>query len=172
MYGNWFSTESRSTQEMIDPQSRFEELINRFRERGLRLTPQRVALLRLLAEGRGHPSARRLYEQLSQQFPTTSPATVYKTLALLKEMGEVLELGFSDDDNRYDGSRPTPHPHLICMCCRAIMDPKVSLLQNLEAEMARESGYQILSQRLDFYGICPDCQASDPDCAQGQEEGR
>ena len=150
---------------MADPESRFEQLTTRFRERGYRLTPQRVALLRLLAEGRGHPSARHLYEQLHLQFPTTSPATVYKTLALLKEMGEVLELGFSDDDNRYDGNQPAPHPHLICVCCRAIMDPELSLLHDLEAEMARVSGYQIVGQRLDFYGICPACQATAPDCA-------
>ena len=157
---------------MSNPQSRFEELTARFRESGYRLTPQRVALLRLLAESRGHPSAGQLYKQLSQQFPTTSPATVYKTLALLKEMGEVLELGFSDDDNRYDGNQPTPHPHLICVCCRAIIDPELSLVQDLEAEMARLSGYQIVGQRLDFYGVCPECQAADPECAHPRGEVR
>jgi Fur family peroxide stress response transcriptional regulator len=143
---------------MTDSGTRFEELTGRLRESGHRLTPQRVALLRLLAESRGHPSARHLYERLQLQFPTTSPATVYKTLALLKEMGEVLELGFSDDDNRYDGSRPTPHPHLVCVCCRAILDPDLSLLHDLESEMARVSGYRIVGHRLDFYGVCPDCQ--------------
>lgn len=66
MYGRRFSIETHSTPEMIDPQSRFEELTGRFSERGLRLTPQRVALLRLLAESRGHPSAGQLHEQLSQ----------------------------------------------------------------------------------------------------------
>jgi Fur family peroxide stress response transcriptional regulator len=83
-------------------------LVTRFRERGHRLTPQRIALLRLIAASEGHPSAFGLYEQIKEQFPTTSLATVYKTLAVLKDMGEVLELGFSDDDNRYDGNRPYP----------------------------------------------------------------
>jgi Fur family peroxide stress response transcriptional regulator len=88
---------------MADPPARFEELIAKLREHEHRLTPQRVALLRVLSSSEGHPSASQLYDQLKVQFPTTSPATVYKTLHLLKEMGEVLELGFGDDDNRYDG---------------------------------------------------------------------
>ena len=144
---------------MVDSQARFEELIAKLREHDYRLTPQRVALLRLLATSDGHPSASQLYEQIKDQFPTTSPATVYKTLNLLKEMGEVLELGFSDDDNRYDGNKPFPHPHLVCLRCRKIVDPEIDLIQDLEQEMSRQSGYEILSHRLDFYGLCPDCQA-------------
>ena len=144
---------------MIDPQARFEELIAKLRERECRLTPQRVALLRILATSDRHPSAAHLYDQLRAQFPTTSPGTVYKTLSLLKDMGEVLELGFSNDDNRYDGRMPYPHPHLICTHCRKIIDPDVTLAKNLVHEVARLSGYQILGHRLDFYGLCPDCQS-------------
>jgi Fur family peroxide stress response transcriptional regulator len=143
---------------VIDSEARFEELIAKLREREYRLTPQRVALLRLLAASDGHPSASQLYDQIKAQFPTTSPATVYKTLNLLKEMDEVLELGFSDDDNRYDGNKPYPHPHLICICCRRMMDPEVSLAQSLIQKVAQSSGYQIVGHRLDFYGLCPDCQ--------------
>lgn len=146
---------------MADPQTRFEELINRLREREYRLTPQRVALVRLLAASDGHPSAAQLYDQLRDQFPTTSPGTVYKTLNLLKDLDEVLELGFSDDDNRYDGNRPHPHPHLICVRCRKIMDPPVGMAQSLVQEVAQQSGYRIIGHRLDFYGLCPDCQDSE-----------
>ena len=141
----------------MDSEARFEELVGKLREREYRLTPQRLALLRLLAASNGHPSASHLYDQIKEQFPTTSLATVYKTLNVLKELGEVLELGFSDGDNRYDGSKPYPHPHLICIHCHKILDPEVSLAQNLVQEVARSSGYQIVSHRLDFYGICPDC---------------
>ena len=145
---------------MVDSQTRFEELIAKLQEQEYRLTPQRVALLRLLATSDGHPSASQLYEQIKDRFPTTSPATVYKTLNLLKEMGEVLELGFSDDDNRYDGHKPLPHPHLICLRCRKIVDPEVNLVQDLEQQMVQSSGFQILSHRLDFYGLCPACQGT------------
>ena len=143
---------------MTDPQARFEELLSKLREREYRLTPQRVALLRILAASDGHPSASHLYDQLQAQFPTTSPGTVYKTLSLLKDLDEVLELGFSDDDNRYDGNKPYPHPHLICVRCRKITDPEVSLAQNLVQEVARQSRFRIVGHRLDFYGLCPDCQ--------------
>ena len=146
---------------MANPQERFEELVAKFRQRDYRLTPQRMALLRLLAESDGHPSATHLYEQLREQFPTTSLATVYKTLTVLKDMGEVLELGFGDDNNRYDGNKPYPHPHLICTHCHRIMDPELSLVQSLEREVADLSGYRIVGHRLDFYGVCPDCQAED-----------
>jgi Fur family peroxide stress response transcriptional regulator len=142
----------------VDPQARFEELVNKLQEHKYRLTPQRMALLRLLAASDGHPSASHLYDQIKDQFPTTSLATVYKTLNVLKEIDEVLELGFSDGDNRYDGNKPYPHPHLICINCQKILDPEVSLAQNLVQEVAQSSGYQIVSHRLDFYGLCPDCQ--------------
>lgn len=122
------------------------------------MTPQRLALLRLLTASKNHPSAMQLYEQLHEQFPTMSLATVYKTLNLLKEMGEVLELGFDDDDHRYDGNEPSPHPHLICVRCRKIIDPEVPPFHTLAQEVADSSGFQIVSHRLDFFGICPECQ--------------
>jgi len=142
---------------MVDPQTRFEELVAKLREQKYRLTPQRIALLRLLAASDGHPSASQLYEQMNDQFPTTSLATVYKTLNVLKEIDEVLELGFSGDDNRYDGNKPYPHSHLICIRCRKIMDSEVSIAQDLVPQVAQQSGYQIISHRLDFYGVCPGC---------------
>ncbi len=142
---------------MPDSEARFQQLAAKLKGSDCRLTPQRVALLRLIASSDGHPSAAHLYEQIKAQFPTTSLATVYKTLHLLKELGEVLELGFSDDDNRYDGSRPEPHPHLICVHCRKIMDPQVSLVDDLTQEVADLTGYQVISHRLDFYGLCPEC---------------
>lgn len=146
---------------MVDPQARFEELMGKLRTRECRLTPQRVALLRLLATSEQHPSAAQLYEQLRAQFPTTSLGTVYKTLSLLKDLGEVLELGYGDDDNRYDGKKPYPHPHLICIRCRRIVDAKASLTQDLVQEIAQRSGYRIVGHQLDFYGLCHDCQGGE-----------
>ncbi len=142
---------------MSDPETRFQQLVTKLKASAHRLTPQRVVLLRLIAASAGHPSAAHLYEQIRTQFPTTSLATVYKTLDVLKGLGEVLELGFSNDDNRYDGNRPYPHPHLICVRCRQIVDPPVTLVDDLAQAVAERTGYEVISHRLDFYGLCPGC---------------
>ncbi len=143
---------------MADPQARLDEMIARLKERERRLTPQRMAVLKVLAASEEHPSVEQIYARVKADFPMTRLATIYKTVTVLKEMGEVLELGFSDDCNRYDGNKPYPHPHLICIKCRSIVDPEVATLSELRQEVAQSTGYQITSHRLDFFGICPQCQ--------------
>jgi len=103
-----------------------------------------------------------IYERVRADFPMVSLATIYKTVNLLKEMGEVLELGFGDNERRYDGNRPEPHPHLICIKCRSIMDVSADGLDVLPDQISRSTGYQIVSHRLDLFGICPSCQAQTP----------
>jgi Fur family peroxide stress response transcriptional regulator len=142
---------------MVEPQTRLDEMITSLKEQGHRLTPQRMAVLKILAADEGHPSVEQIYEHVKVDFPMTSLATIYKTVTLLKEMGEVLELGFSDDSNRYDGHKPYPHPHLICIKCKNIVDPQVAALSELHHKVAQSTNYRILSHRLDFFGICPQC---------------
>ena len=143
---------------MPHPQERLEDIIGKLRQRQCRITPQRVAILRIFLSSHEHPSVERVYQQVRTDFPTTSLATVYKTVALLKEMGEILEIGLADGRNRYDGINPLPHPHLICTRCKSIMDPEITLLEQLKSEVAQSSGYRILSHQLEFFGICPACQ--------------
>ncbi len=143
---------------MADSQARLDEMTARLKERGHRLTPQRLAVLKVLAASEGHPSVEQIYQRVRTNFPTTSLATIYKTVTLLKEMGEVLELSFNADHNRYDGHKPYSHPHLICAKCKTILDLEVNTLSGLSQEVARSTGYQIVSHRLDFFGICPQCQ--------------
>jgi len=143
---------------MVDPDVRLQELTHKLKERGFRLTPQRMAVLKILAVSEGHPSVEQIYDHVRADFPMTSLGTIYKTVNLLREMGEVLELGFSDDGNRYDGNKPYPHPHLVCIKCKTIIDPEVPSLGVLPHKVAENTGYKIVSHRLDFYGICPQCQ--------------
>ena len=142
---------------MADPDRRLNQMIEKLRELNYRLTPQRLAVLKILAVSHGHPSVERIYEQVKTDFPTTSLATVYKTVSLVKELGEVLELGFSDDRNRYDGNKPYSHPHLICTHCRNIIDPDLSSLHHMTEELEKETGFRIVNHRMDFFGLCPDC---------------
>ena len=143
---------------MSDPKMRLETMIQKMREKGLRITPQRIAILRVLSASKGHPSVEKIYEQVKNEFPTTSVATVYKNISMLKELGEVLELSFGTESSRYDGNKPNPHPHLICIECKKIIDPDLDSLKDMSKELIKETGFRITSHRLDFFGICPECQ--------------
>jgi Fur family peroxide stress response transcriptional regulator len=143
---------------MADPQKRLETMLAKLKEKEMRITPQRFAVLKILSESSEHPSVERIYEQVRGDFPTTSLATIYKTIILLKGIGEVLEIGFGDGSSRYDGNKPYPHPHLICTRCRTIIDPDLDSLHDMTAEVSEETGFRITSHRLDFFGICSECQ--------------
>lgn len=137
---------------------RYTQLLEKLKTRGHRITPQRAAILRLFIESREHPSVEQVYEQVRAAFPMTSLATVYKTVALLKEEGEILELGFANDSSRYDGGKPYPHPHLVCVSCRRIVDTEIELFDALPRQLSEKYGFRIVNQRVDFFGICPECQ--------------
>ncbi|ORJ57422.1 Fur family transcriptional regulator [Geothermobacter hydrogeniphilus] len=143
---------------MADMQERLDDIIAKLRQRECRITPQRIAILKIFLHSEEHPSIEQVHEQVKVHFPTTSLATVYKTVNLLKEIGEILEIGFADGSNRYDGNRPHPHPHLICTRCRTIIDSDSPLLDAMAAEAERNSGYRIVAHQVQFFGICPSCQ--------------
>ncbi len=141
---------------MNDPLLRFNELITALKERNYRMTPQRVELVRLIAASEGHPSALQLYEKVKHQFPTMSQATVYKTLSLLKEMNQLVEIDLTYD-NHYDGNRPEPHPHLICMQCKKIVDCDLEIDASMIEHLEKTTGYRVIRPHLLFYGYCRDC---------------
>ena len=143
---------------MADPRERLEQLIRVLKGNGHRLTPQRLAMLKVIAKSEGHPSVEQIYERIKANFPTTSLATIYKTLSMLKDMGEVLELSFAHVGSRYDGNKPYPHPHVICTRCGQILDPQFAAMAEITQEMARQTGYQITHHQLNFFGLCPECQ--------------
>ncbi|QTA78193.1 Fur family transcriptional regulator [Desulfonema limicola] len=139
-------------------EKRLEQMIGKLKNKGYRITPQRLAVLNILAESTEHPDVEKIYIQVKKNFPTTSMATVYKTIVVMKEIGEVIEIAFSDGSSRYDGNKPYPHPHLICTKCKNILDPDLDSLKNMTEELVNETGFMIQSHRLDFFGICPECQ--------------
>jgi len=134
--------------------------VDKVHQRGGRLTPQRVAILRVLAASEGHPSVEQIYDQIKDDFPTTGMATIYKTVTLLKEMDEVLELGFANGSSHYDGNRPYPHPHLVCTQCGEIQDLDVPGLEEIVVRVSQRVDYDVHSHRLDLYGLCPKCKAA------------
>ncbi|MFH1157017.1 MAG: transcriptional repressor [Pseudomonadota bacterium] len=144
---------------MADHKKRFEDIIRKLRDNGQKITPQRLAIVEILAKSEDHPSVENIHAQIKKNFPTMSLATVYRNIVLIKSIGEVLELGFPDGSNRYDGNRPYPHPHVICIKCKKIVDPDLDTLDDLKNEVALETKFKILNHRLDFFGICSNCMA-------------
>jgi Fur family transcriptional regulator, peroxide stress response regulator len=144
---------------LSDPKQRFEAIIQKIRENGHKITPQRLAIVKILAESKAHPSVENIHVEIKNDFPTMSLATVYRNIILIKSYGEVLELGFPDGSNRYDGNKPYPHPHVICIKCKKIVDPDLDSLDEMKEEVESETNFKILNHRLDFFGICSNCMA-------------
>ena len=130
-------------------------------EKGVALTPRRAKLLEVLVSSERHPSVAEIHEEVRRYFPKTSLATIYNTIELLKEMGQVLEIEFSGAANRYDGRIPVAHPHLICVECEKIEDlHTVEPGEHLDA-ISAATGYRLVNRRTDYYGVCPECQAGE-----------
>ncbi len=142
---------------MADPVTRFNSIVKKLKENDQRLTPQRLAIVKILAHSKGHPSVEKIYQLLHDDFPTMSLATVYKTVLLVKNIGELLELGFSDGSNRYDGNKPYPHPHVMCIKCKNIIDLGMTGLEDIKEKVAAKTGFEIMTHRLDFFGVCREC---------------
>ena len=144
---------------MADHKKRFDIIILKLRDHGHKMTPQRLAIVKILAKSEGHPSVEDIHAQIKKDFPTMSLATVYRNIVLIKSLGEILELGFPDGSNRYDGNTPYPHPHIICIKCKKIVDLDLDSLDDMQHEIAEETDFKILNHRLDFFGICSNCPA-------------
>jgi Fur family peroxide stress response transcriptional regulator len=147
-------------------------MINKLKEMGHKLTPQRLAIAKVLAESKGHPNVETIFEKLQDRFPTISLATVYRNVILFKSIGQVLELGFPDGGNRYDGNKPYPHPHVVCVRCGKIIDPDLRFLKDITKEVAHETGFDILTHRLDFFGICGNCKPKEKPVEDLKKRGK
>jgi Fur family peroxide stress response transcriptional regulator len=120
---------------MNSSENKLEQMVKRLKESDNRITPQRYAILNILAHSLEHPSTESIYDKLMIHYSTMSLATVYKTLNFLKQESEVLELEFSELGNRYDGAKPYPHPHVICTSCGKIIDPSMLDLEGITKKL-------------------------------------
>lgn len=125
---------------------------------GLRLTPQRLAIVQKIFESKEHLTAQQIYETLKPQFPSLSLATVYNTLDMLMKMGKVNVLGDIGDDNLHYDANTEPHVNLGCVKCKKIVDVPSDLAGQISENISRTSGYKLLGARILYYGICKSCQ--------------
>ncbi|MEZ4559992.1 MAG: Fur family transcriptional regulator [Caldilineaceae bacterium] len=129
---------------------------------GHRITAQRRAICEYLATTDRHPTPYEIYDDISYAHPEISRATVYNTLNVLQALGVIVEIAFGADHTHYD-TDPTPHINLICLRCHSITDYHAPVDAALQAaqqeEIARNTGFQPVSARMDILGFCADCRA-------------
>jgi len=134
-----------------------EKIIDRYRGKGFKLTPQRIAILKFLEGNTDHPTADDIYTEIKKKNPTVSFATVYNTIEALKDRGELLEITI-DPERRHFDPNPEPHHHIICSKCKKIGDIFVDYSEALKLPEDVLGKFSPMGNHVDFYGICKDCQ--------------
>ena len=136
-----------------------ETWIEILRKRGFRITPQRLAVLRILHEADQHLTPLQICERACRAFPGMTEATVYRTLSFLAEQGLVLAAHVGNGQLVYEIAGHDHH-HLICRACGDTQQIEHSQLKNLYDQFQKSTGYQIDSIHVTFFGLCPHCQHS------------
>ncbi|HIU64510.1 MAG TPA: transcriptional repressor [Candidatus Avacidaminococcus intestinavium] len=132
--------------------------IDILRNKGYKITPQRRAVINALLECESFPSAHQVLECVRKTHPDISLDTIYRNLNLLVELGTVNEITKgSSEGNRYELLTEGHHHHIICIKCGKIVCVDVCPLQQMENLIATQSGFQIISHSLEFYGYCSEC---------------
>lgn len=139
------------------------EAMQSLTSKGLRVTPQRIAIFEALLPRKDHPTVEVLYQAIHTQYPTMSLNTVYTTLISLERAGLVRRIDTGDGRCRYDGN-PLPHAHIRCNTCSRVDDLPLSSEPDLMSLMreAATSGYTIDDCAIYLYGRCPNCRESQP----------
>jgi len=135
-----------------------EGLVNRLREKGLKITPQRVAIYSLLVESAVHPTAEELWEEVKKEHASVSFNTVYTTLSTLLQAGLIQRLHVGTAAH-YD-AKMAPHAHLHCQQCARVGDYNADFGINLLAVGSRvksEMGFTAERLEMTFFGLCAEC---------------
>jgi Fur family transcriptional regulator, ferric uptake regulator len=131
--------------------------------KGVRITAQRRLLVGIIQDSPRHLDAASLLELAKKQDADIDRATVYRTIALLKDRGLIDELDLmhiEGEKHYYEAKTSRDHCHMACFRCGAIMEYTSSAFERLKQEMAQQSGFQIRVVRLEVGGICKQCQKS------------
>lgn len=128
------------------------ELEDALRDAGVRITRQRSAILRTLAEADDHPDANELFRRASVIEPTVSLSTVYRTLSVLEDKGVVHRLTFEGTPARFETADTPHHDHMIDIETGDVIEFRSDKIEKLQAEIADELGYDIVYHKLELYG--------------------
>ncbi|MFO7816025.1 MAG: transcriptional repressor [Halanaerobiales bacterium] len=123
-----------------------------------RMTKQRKTILKVLKNTDSHPTADSIYEEVKKEIPNISLGTVYRNLNLLAEKDKITVINYANDQSHYDGNTEN-HYHFRCNDCGQVYDLELNLLDNnFDSQVEKHSDFKVDNHRLEFYGLCPDCQ--------------
>lgn len=131
------------------------ELTDLFRQRGLKVTPQRQCIFRVLHDAATHPTAEAVYAAARAEMPTLSLRTVYQTLNDLTDMGELTTLQLGTGSARFDPNLEAHH-HLVCTRCGTVADLDVDF-PDVRLPARDRQGFDVRGTEITFRGLCPDC---------------
>ena len=136
-----------------------QEIADRLREWGVRVTPQRLAIAEAVLNSEDHPSVQQIFERVRDHFPSMTLATIYSTLDVLERSGLIQELPFPQF-SRYE-SNMDPHVNLVCIQCGNVIDSAVGqdAVVRLRDQISGQANFQVAWQRVDFHGWCRRCAA-------------
>ncbi|PLR66634.1 MULTISPECIES: peroxide-responsive transcriptional repressor PerR [Bacillaceae] len=134
-----------------------KEALDTLKQTGVRITPQRHAILEYLIQSMTHPTADDIYKSLESKFPNMSVATVYNNLRVFREVGLVKELTYGDASSRFDFVT-TEHYHVICEKCGKIVDFHYPGLDEVEHLASHVTGFNVSHHRMEIYGVCNTCE--------------
>lgn len=131
-----------------------DEILDKLKSKGYKLTGQRKAIVERLCGRKDHPTAEQLYKELKKDYPTISFATIYSTVQLLEEMGYLQILTIDEKKTHFD---PTwaAHAHFFCQKCGRLED--IEMEQEEVDKLKNLSEYRTQSLQVYLYGLCPEC---------------
>lgn len=138
-----------------------QRLQDALRAAGGRLTPQRRLILQVLEASDEHLDAETLYEQVKARDPGVSLATVYRTLAVLRELGLVEEHRLGEEHGHFEAVHDMLHYHFTCLRCGDVIEFDTPLVAQIEQELHDRQGVHVVSSQLHLEGYCAKCQAAE-----------
>ena len=141
----------------ISPVHRYDRLREQCAARGLRLTPQRDVLLRVLSETMGHPTADDLVQKVREVLPSVSHATVYRNVQELVRAGLVGTLERAGGAVQFEVN-PEDHHHFVCRGCGQVWDVYLADVGiRLDRRRSHLKGFQIDRREVQLHGLCARC---------------
>lgn len=140
-----------------------EYVKNLLRNKGLKVTSQRLLVLKIMAEHPGeHLTAEKIYDLVRVSCPEMGLATVYRTVQLLSDLHLIDKVSFDDGIARYElgeeGSDTRHHHHhAICLECGKVISFEDDLLEQLEQTLKDRIGFEVVDHEVKLYGYCREC---------------